>query len=138
MYLGDYAEDYATLNFKFTTRTTAGVPSTLGGVPVIAVYKGSATGTEKTSAESYITLAIDFDSITGLNNVLIDLSGDAFFALGEDYAVVITTGTVNGVSVVGETIATFSIDNRANLELVKAVWDRVLTGATHNINNSAV
>ena len=111
-WLGDYAEDYATLNYCFTTRATTGVPATLAGTPVIAVYKGSATDTEKTSAEAYITLSVDFDSITGLNNLLIDLSGDAFFATGEDYSIVIATGTVNSVSVVGETIATFSIENR--------------------------
>ena len=112
MYLGDYKEDYAKLNHKFTTRTTAGLPATFAGSPVVSVYKGSATDTEKTSAEAYITLSVDFDSITGLNNLLIDLSGDAFFATGEDYSIVVTTGTVNSVSVVGETIATFSIENR--------------------------
>ncbi len=112
-YLGDYAEDYATLNFAFTSRAFAtGTPTVLAGTPVISVYKGSATGTEKTSAESYITLSVDFDSKVGLNNVLIDLSGDAFFAVGEDYKVVITTGTVGGVSVVGEEVGTFSIENR--------------------------
>ena len=62
---------------------------------MISVYKGSATGTEKTSAEAYITLDVDFDGVTGLNHVLIDLSGDAFFAVGDDYNVVITAGTVN-------------------------------------------
>lgn len=128
MYLGDYAEDYATLNFKFTTRTTAGVPATLANTPVIAVYKGSATGTEKTSAESYITLAVDFDSITGLNNVLIDLSGDAFFAIGEDYSVVITTGEVNSVSVIGEVLANFSIENRFDEVNVKKINDATLVG----------
>lgn len=111
-YIGDYAEDYATLNHKFTTRTIAGVPATLANSPVVAVYKGSATGTEKTSAESYITLSVDFDSITGLNNILIDLSGDAFFETGQDYSVAITTGEVNSVSVIGETVFEFSIENR--------------------------
>ncbi len=130
MWLGDYAEDYATLNFAFTTRTTAGVPFALANTPVIAIYKGSATGTEKTSAESYITLSVDFDSIVGLNNVLIDLSGDAFFAVGEDYKVVITTGTVNSVSVVGETVASFSIENRSvNAQVTTIASDLVLAQA---------
>lgn len=109
-YLGDYTEDYATLNFKFTTRAFAtGVPTTLAGTPVVKCYKGSATGTESTAG---ITLSVDFDSVTGLNNVLIDLSADAFYAVGQDYHVIITTGTVGGTSVVGETVATFSIENR--------------------------
>lgn len=130
--LGDYEEDASNVNFKFLTKSTGDVPTTLLGTPVIAVYKANATGTEKTSAESYITLTVDFDSITGLNHVEIDLSGDSFFAFGEDYQVVITTGTVNAVSAVGTVLASFSIGRVAT-----NVWDRVLTGATHNINNSA-
>lgn len=111
-WLGDYAED-ATLNYRFTTRNLTPVGTTLAGSPVVAVYKGNETDTEKYSdAESYITLSVDFDGITGSNNILIDLSGDAFFATGEDYHIEITTGTVDSVSVVGETIATFSIENR--------------------------
>jgi len=112
--LGDYLDDYATLNFTFTTVPDATlIPTVLAGSPVIAVYKGSATGTEKTSAEAYITLDIDFDSIVGLNHVLIDLSADAFFVAGQDYYVVITTGTVAGSSRVGKVIAHFSIENRS-------------------------
>lgn len=107
-YLGDYVEDFATLNFKFTTRTTAGVPFLLAGTPVISVYKANDT----TQSTAGITLSADFDSVTGLNNVLIDLSADAFYATAVDYHVVITTGTVNSVSVVGEVVGQFSIENR--------------------------
>ncbi len=108
-YLGDYEEDYATLNFKFHTVDATGVPTTLSGTPAVKVYKGSATATETAAG---VTLAVDFDSVTGLNNVLIDLSADAFYETGQDYAVVITTGTVDSISVVGYVIATFSIENR--------------------------
>jgi len=107
-YLGDYAEDYATLNLKFTTRQTTGAPFTLGGTPVISVYKAN----DLTQSTAGITLTADFDSVTGLNNVLIDLSADAFYAVGNDYQIVITTGTVNSVSVVGEVVGEFSIENR--------------------------
>lgn len=108
-YLGDYTEDYATLNFKFTTRTTTGAPTTLAGTPVVKVYKANATGTETTAG---VTLTVDFDGVTGLNNVLIDLSANAFYAVGNDYQVIITTGTVGGTSVVGEVVGQFSIENR--------------------------
>lgn len=111
-YLGDYTDDYATLHFKFTTRTTAGVPATLAGTPVISIYKGGTVAPFASSGDAEVTLSVDYNSITGLNNVLIDLSGDANFAAGNDYSVVITTGTVNSVSVVGETVANFSIENR--------------------------
>ena len=120
-YLGDYEDNYATLNFTFTTRTDAtDTPAVLAGSPVISVYKGSATGTEKTSAEAYITLDIDFDGKVGLNHVLIDLSADAFFVVAEDYYVVITTGTV-GTSRVGTVVAHFSIENRAPMIDIAAI-----------------
>ena len=107
-YLGDYAEDYATLNFKFSTHKADGTPIALAGTPAVSVYKGNGT----TQSTAGITLSVDFDSVTGLNNVLIDLSADAFYAVGNDYSVVITAGTVNGVSVVGTVVAHFSIENR--------------------------
>ena len=107
-YLGDFAEDYPTLNFKFTTRTVAGVPATLTN-GVVKVYKANATDTEINTG---LTLTADFDTVTGLNNVLLDLSAAAFYAVANDYAIVVTAGTVDGVSVVGEVLATFSIENR--------------------------
>ncbi len=112
MNLGDYAEDYATLNFKFTTRNVqgAGSPPFALASGVISVYKGSGTS----ASTAGITLAADFNSVTGLNNVLIDLSADAFYVTGQDYHAVITTGTVNSISVVGEVVAQFSIENRFN------------------------
>lgn len=106
-YLGNYVEDYATLNMKFTSRTTAGVPFALAS-GAISVYKANGT----TQSTAGITLSADFDSVTGLNNVLIDLSSDAFYAVANDYQIVITTGTVNSVSVVGEVVGEFSIENR--------------------------
>lgn len=107
-YIGDYSEDFATLNFKFTTVGTDGAPTTLAGTPVISVYK--ADGLVQSTAG--VTLTVDFDAVTGLNNVLINLAADAFYAVANDYHVVITTGTVGGTSVVGYVVAQFSIENR--------------------------
>lgn len=107
MNLGDYTEDFADLNFKFNTRTLAGVPITLAS-GTISVYKSDGT-TESTTG---VTLTPDFDGITGLHNVKIDLSADSFYAVSEDYQVVITVGTVDSVSVVGVVVAEFSIENR--------------------------
>ena len=113
-YLGDYAEDYATLNFKFSTHKADGTPIALAGTPAISVYKANGT----TQSTAGITLSADFDSVTGLNNVLIDLIADAFYAVANDYQVVITTGTVDSVSVVGTVLAHFSIENRFNETVV--------------------
>ena len=106
-YQGDLAED-ALLYFNFTSRTTTGVPTVLAGSPVLSVYKDDST----TQSTAGVALVVSLDSVVGLNNVKIDTSADAFYATGIDYTVVITTGTVGGVSVVGETVGTFSIENR--------------------------
>lgn len=106
-YQGDYNEDYATLNFKFHSISTAAVPTTLTS-GVLSVYKAN----DATQSTAGITLSADFDSVTGLNNVLIDLSSNAFYETGEDYQIVLTAGTVGGVSVIGSVVGTFSIENR--------------------------
>ncbi len=107
-YLGDFkASDV--LDFKFSTHTAAGAPATLSGTPAVSVYKGN----NATQSTSGVTLSTDFDSVTGLNNVRIDTSQDGtFYAAGSEFDVVITTGTVDSVSVVGYVLAHFSIANR--------------------------
>jgi len=128
-YLGDYAEDYATLNFKFSTHKSDGTPITLGGTPALSVYKANST----TQSNVGVTLTVDFDSVIGLHNVLIDLSADAFYATANDYSVVITAGSVNSVSVVGTVLAHFSIQNRyvGNGQVdanIQAINDVAVTG----------
>lgn len=124
-YVGDYAEDYATLNLKFTSYSTAWVPVALAGTPVVKVYAANETGTEVTTG---ITLSVDFDGVVGLNNVLIDLSSAAFYAVAKDYHVIITTGTIDGVSAVGTVIGSFSIENRF-VEVDVAKWLGTAVGA---------
>ena len=95
-----------TLDFKFTTRAFAtGVPTTLAGTPVIQIYEDNSV----TQITAGITLTVDFDSVTGLNNVRVVATSGNGFGAGQSYACVITTGTVGGVSVVGEVVAQFSI-----------------------------
>mgnify|MGYP001218932167 CR=1 FL=1 len=106
-YLGDYA-DYSTLNFKFPTHKLDGTAVTLSGSPEVSVYKDNST----TQTTVGVTLTTDFDSIVGLNNVLIDFSSDAFYATGSDYSAVITSGTVDGTDVAGTVLFNFSIENR--------------------------
>ena len=110
MYLGDFAAG-ATLDFFFNTRQADGTPITLAGTPAVNAYKGNATGTEVTTG---ITLTVGFDSVTGLHHVRVVLS-DAFYEAGYDYHLILTAGTVDGVSVVGTRIAEFSIANRSAL-----------------------
>lgn len=106
VYLGELI-DGGTHDFMFTTVNGSGVPTTLAGTPVLSVYKDNST-TETTTGP---TLTADFDTRTGLNQVRLVLT-DAFYVADTDYSVVITTGTVNGNSVVGYVVAQFSIQNR--------------------------
>ena len=169
----------------FTTRAFAtGVPTVLAGTPVVSAYENDSI----TQITAGITLGVDHDGVVGLNLLTVVATGANGFEDDKDYSFVITTGTVGGVSVVGEVVGQFSIQrapvNWANVsspttaldlsgtdiqlvdtatvltnktgfslaatgldaivstatgmvEIAKAIWDRVLTGATHNIATSA-
>jgi hypothetical protein len=120
-HLGDF--DAGTVIYgKFTTfQPSTGAAFALAGTPALSVYKDSST-TESTAG---ITLTASFDSRTGLNHFAIDTSADGtFYAAGSFYDVVITAGTVDGVSVVGAVVASFTI--RKNSALKPAVAGRAL------------
>lgn len=127
-YIGDFVEDFATLNFKFLTHeitgNSASIPVTLLGTPAVAVYKDNSLVQETTG----VTLTIDFDGVTGLNNVLIDLSAAVFYESQADYQVVITAGTVGGNSIVGRVVGTFSIENRS-LQKAISIVSNIATGS---------
>ena len=111
MYIGDFALG-TTFDFKFTTRQfSTGAPYLLAGSPSVAAYPGNST-TEITAG---ITLTANFDSRAGLTNVRIVATSGNGYATATNYAVVITAGTVDSVSVVGEVGAHFSIENRSAL-----------------------
>lgn len=106
-YYGDFTVG-SNIKIRFNTRTMAQSPTTFAGTPAIAIYSDSST-----ESNAGITLTVDYDGRTGLNYVEIDTSADAvFYIAGRDYDVVVTAGTVDGMSVVGEKIASFSIQNR--------------------------
>jgi hypothetical protein len=111
MSLGDF-DTSAVIYFKFTTfRPSTGAPFTLAGTPALSVYKDAST----TQTTTGVTLTADFDSVTGLNHVAIDTS-DAFYAAGSFFDVVITTGTVDGVSAVGTVVGRFTLRKTACLK----------------------
>jgi len=110
-YRGDFALG-STFDLKFSTRRfTTGAPFTLAGSPVISAYPDNST-TELTAG---ITLTVDFDARTGLHNVRVVATSGNGYAAGSNYDLVITAGTVDGVSVVGEVIGGFSIEARSAL-----------------------
>lgn len=106
LYLGDYEED-STVYFCWDTNSKRGASITRATDGAIKVYKDDST-TESTAG---ITDTEDFDSVTGVHNCKIDLSSDAFYAVGHDYSVVLAGAVIDGETV-NSVLATFSIENR--------------------------
>lgn len=120
-HLGDF--DASTVVYgKFTSaQPSTGAPFALAGSPALSVYKDNSA----TQSTAGITLTASFDSVTGLNHYAIDTSADgAFYAAGSFFSIVLTAGTVDGVSVVGQVIAEFTI--RKNSALKPTVAGRTL------------
>lgn len=112
-HLGDF-DTSAVIYGKFTTfRPSTGAAYTLGGTPALSVYKDSST----TQSTTGVTLTADFDSVTGLNHFAIDTSADGtFYSSGSFFDVVITTGTVDSVSVVGAVVGSFTLRKNSALK----------------------
>ena len=133
-YIGDWLEDsihYFTWNTSATTG--ASITRTVNGT--VSVYKDDGIAQSVVG----VTDTEDFDGLTGVHCCKIDTSADAFYATGHDYSVVLSAATIDGQTV-NTAIAHFSIENRvasSDVDIAKAVWDRVLTGVTHNIATSA-
>ncbi len=118
-----------TAYFDFTTRAFAtGVPTVLAGSPVLKVLEEN----NATPITAGVSVAVDRASVVGLNMATIVATAANGYEEGKAYSVYISTGTVGGVSVVGEKVAEFTIG-----VIPDAVWDEILTGATHNIATSA-
>ena len=108
MYHGDIRLE-STIDIKFTTRRfSTGAPFTLAGTPAVSAYIGNST----TQITAGITLTVDFDAVTGLNNVRVAATAANGYTANTNVQLVITAGTVDSVSVVGEVIGSFSIDAR--------------------------
>jgi hypothetical protein len=112
-HLGDY-DTSSVIYGKFTTfRPSTGAAYTLAGTPALSVYKDNST----TQSTTGVTLTADFDSVTGLNHFAIDTSSDGtFYASGSFFDIVITTGTVDSVSVVGSVVASFTLRKDSSLK----------------------
>ena len=116
----------------FTTRAFAtGVPTALAGTPVVSAYEDNSA----TQITAGITLGVDHDSVVGLNLLTIVATGGNGYETGKDYSMVITTGTVGGVSVVGEVVGEFSLDLSAALKAVDALND---VAATDIVSSGAI
>lgn len=111
--LGDF--DLSTIVYgKFTTyQPSTGAAFALGGSAALSVYKDNSV----TQSTTGVTLTVSFDSVTGLNHFAIDTSADGtFYSAGSFFDIVLTTGTVDGVSVVGAVVASFSLRKTSALK----------------------
>lgn len=133
LWLGDYKED-DTVHFLWPTNATTGASVTRTVDGEVRVYKDNNVA----QSTAGITDTEDFDGLTGVHACTIDLSADAFYAIGADYSVVLQGATIDGQTV-NAVLAHFSIENRFPTvgAIADQVWDEVLTGATHNIATSA-
>lgn len=96
-----------TIYHQFTTRAfSTGVPTTLAGTPVISVLEEN----NVTPITAGITLNVDRGGVTGLNEVSIVATVVNGYETEKTYSIYISTGTVGGVSVVGEVVGQFTIN----------------------------
>jgi len=103
-----YVDLENTLYFLFTTRQfSTGAPFTLAATPVLSVYEEN----NLTQITAGVSISADYDSVTGLNQATVVATAANGYEAGKRYEVVITTGTVDSVSVVGEVVATFAMGN---------------------------
>ena len=132
-YIGNYKED-ATIHFLWGTNAANGASVTRTVNGEVRVYKDNNVA----QSTAGITDTEDFDGLTGIHACTIDLSSDAFYAVGADYTVVLQGATIDGQTV-NAVLAHFSIENQypSINEIADQVWDEILTGATHNIATSA-
>jgi len=132
MHVGDYTlED--TLTIPFTTRAfSTGIPTVLVSGEVQIYEDDSAT--QITAAE---TTTVSLDSVVGFNLVSIAATAANGFENGKSYTAILSAGTVDSVSVIGEVVGHFTIGRSAaavdlanatdGLGALKAVVDAIPT-----------
>ncbi len=110
-YLGEFTPG-KTISRRFNSHKADGTPSTFSGSAALTVYKQGSS----TPSASGVTLTTDYNSKTGLNNVVVDTSVDGtFYAAGSDFDIAVASGLVDGVGVTGIVVGTFSLSSRAGL-----------------------
>lgn len=102
-----------TLHFLFTTRQFSdGVPTVLAGTPVLGAFEDAVAA----PITAGVSVTVSVNSVVGLNRANIVATGGNGFEAGKSYSIAITTGTVGGVSVVGEVVAAFSLGRAPALQ----------------------
>ena len=124
-----------TIFSMFTTRAFAtGIPTVLSGSPVVSAYENDSA----TQITAGITLGVSHDSVVGMNLLTVVATAANGYESGKDYNLVVTTGTVGGVSVVGEVVGVFSIGRAAAFGIVNdgVFGNSALNDSIGNISGS--
>ncbi len=96
-----------TFRHQFTTRAFAtGIPTVLTGTPVLSVLEEN----NVTPITAGVSVLVDRASVVGLNEATIIATGGNGYEVGKSYCIYISTGTVGGVSVVGEVVGNFTVE----------------------------
>lgn len=105
-HIGTFAPG-STVPYWFNTQGVDQAPVALSG-GTLRVYKQGSDVQD----DSGITLTADYDSVTGLNAVVVDTSSDTTFYAGPaEFAAVLTAGTAGGVSVTGARVFSFRLSD---------------------------
>jgi len=95
-----------TFYMDFTTRAFAtGIPTVLAGTPVLSVLEEN----NATPITAGVSISVDRASVVGLNMATIVATAANGYEDGKGYSIYISTGTVGGVSVIGEVVGQFTI-----------------------------
>lgn len=99
-----------TFRHPFTTRAFAtGIPTVLAGSPVLSVLEEN----NATPITAGVSVSVDRASVVGLNEATIVATSGNGYENGKSYGIYISTGTVDGVSVIGEVVGEFTIGQSA-------------------------
>jgi hypothetical protein len=140
-YYGDFLAG-KTIRIRFNT-AASGVPTTLTGATATVTKDGV-----DVTPSGGVTLTPDVGTVTGRNNVVVDMSVDtATFTAGSEYSVRLSgSSNVGGTSWVGVVVGEWSVANRSvaidsagvtNASIVKFAgvpvfaYDGILAGATN-------
>lgn len=95
-----------TFYHDFTTRAFAtGIPTVLSGTPALSVLEEN----NATPITAGVSVSVDRASVVGLNMATVVATAANGYENGKGYSIYISTGTVGGVSVVGEVVGQFTI-----------------------------
>jgi uncharacterized protein YaiE (UPF0345 family) len=116
-YLGDFRTGKV-VRKMWNSFAVAGESITRAANGTVSVYKDGGT----TQSTAGVTDTEDFDGLTGVHLVAIDMTADGtFYSSGSDFEVVLSASTIDG-KVINATLFSFSIENRS--ALMPTVADR--------------